>query len=373
MQEAETLLLKARSQLLMQEPFFGTLAMRLKLKAAPEVGTAATDGSYFFYDPEWIQKQNVMQLRGLFAHEVMHCALNHNTRRQERDAELWNISCDYAINPIVIDAGLVLPDKGCIDDKLRNMPAEQIYNLLNEGVIKKPRQCKWGAVLDAGKHSVNNKSTAQEEVEWQLAVAEAAEVAKQRGKLPGALERFISDIVNPKVDWREVLWPFFTDLAFDDYSWTKPNRAYISEDEYLPSMRSEGCGKIAVVHDTSGSTHAHAQQFFSELDAVLGQVQPEEVVFIECDCQVQDVRIFQRGDRLEPSDCKRKGDGGTEFTPAFKLLHDEHPDVDAVIFLTDLETGDDDFYESEQYVTSPVLWVSTNRHLQAPFGITCYL
>ena len=38
-----------------------------------------------------------------------------------------------------------------------------------------------------------------------------------------------------------------------------------------------------------------------------------------------------------------------------------------------MEPHDDDFYESEQYVTSPVLWVSTNRNLQAPFGITCYL
>lgn len=373
MSNAENLLLKARSQLLMQEPFFGTLAMRLKLVAKPEVKTAATDGACLYYDPEWIEKQDVLKLRGLIAHEVMHCALNHNTRRQERDPELWNISCDYAINPIVLDAGLMLPDKGLVDDKLRNMPAEEIYDKLKDDSQKKPKPCTWGMVMDAGKQQVESKSQAQIEVEWQLATAEAAEIARQRGKLPGALERFISDIIAPKVDWREVLWPFFTDLNTDDYSWMKPNRAYISEDEYLPSLRSEGCGKIAIVQDTSGSTAAHAQQFFSEVDGVLQQVAPSEVVFISCDCEVQDVTVFTQGERLEPKECVRKGNGGTAFTPAFKELFTEHPDVEAVVFLTDLESSSDDFEEAQRYVTAPVLWVSTNRILEAPFGITCYL
>ena len=101
----------------------------------------------------------------------------------------------------------------------------------------------WGKVLDAGQGTVNGKSNAAMETDWQMAVTEAAEVAKQRGKLPGNIASFISDIISPKVDWRSVLWPFFTNLSNEDYSWRKPHRGYISEDEYLPSMYNEGCGR----------------------------------------------------------------------------------------------------------------------------------
>ena len=155
-----------------------------------------------------------------------------------------------------------------------------------------------------------------------MAVTEAAEVAKQRGKLPGALASFISEIISPKVDWRTVLWPFFTNLVNDDYSWRKPNRAYISEDEYLPSMYEEGCGPIAFVIDSSGSTEHYYQQFASELDAVLAQVQPESVFVVMGDTKVADSFTLDHGSRLQ--DLEIKGGGGTVLAPLFEHLDDPH-------------------------------------------------
>lgn len=368
---SERHMLKARAQLLMDAPFFGTLAVRLKLKADDEIKTAATDGVHLIYSPKYVDKLSPMELRGLIAHEVMHCALNHTTRRQERDHKKWNVACDYAINNHLIECGFVLPTGGLVDAKYNNLSAEAIYNRLEDDG-KSGKQCTWGIVLDAPSGGIEAQSDAGLEAEWQIAVTEAAQVAKARGKLPGNIELFISDIIAPKVDWRTVLWPFITNLSTTDYSWRKPNRAYISEDEYLPSMYEECCGKIAVCIDTSGSiTDEELQQFISEVDAILASSQPEEVVLVQCDTDIRDVTVLPQGSRIKDQDLSFKGRGGTAFAPAFKRLYDEHMDLEAIIYLTDLECND--FAECEPYATVPTLWVCTTRHSEAPFGTTVYM
>ena len=363
---AESLLLKSRTALLMEQPFFGTLAVRLKPVADDSVKTAATDGQRLIYSPKFIEKLTPHQLKGLIAHEVMHCVFNHMTRRQDRDASIWNSACDYAINGHLIDCGFILPDGGLIDKQFNGLTAEEIYNrIANEP----PKPCAWGKVLDAGVGNVNGKSNAALESDWQVATTEAAEVAKQRGKLPGAIASFISDIINPKVDWRTVLWPFFTNLATDDYSWRKPHRAYISEDEYLPSMYNEGCGSIGFVMDTSDSTADFYQQFASELDAVLAQVQPESVHVVMGDTKVTDAFELDHGSRLQ--DLEVKGGGGTVLAPLFKHLN--NPNLEAVVCLTDLEMHDSDWEAITKLGLPPTLWVSTNTALEAPIGTTVYI
>jgi predicted metal-dependent peptidase len=62
-----------------------------------------------------------------------------------------------------------------------------------------------------------------------------------------------------------------------------------------------------------------------------------------------------------------KGGGGTAFSPAFDYINEHHPDVEAAVYLTDLESHD--FGDQPPY---PVLWVSTERH-EAPWGQTTYI
>ena len=47
-----------------------------------------------------------------------------------RDPKRWNMACDYAINPLLIDAGLNLPEGVLLDNRFRGMSAERIYNLI---------------------------------------------------------------------------------------------------------------------------------------------------------------------------------------------------------------------------------------------------
>ena len=123
---------KARTTLLLDHPFFGTLLFRLGGKASRSVATMATDGVSLFYNPEFVDTLNAAELAGVLAHEVMHPALQHHTRRGDRDHARWNMACDYAINPMLLDAGLTLPKDVLIDNRFRGMSAERIYNLIEE-------------------------------------------------------------------------------------------------------------------------------------------------------------------------------------------------------------------------------------------------
>ncbi len=77
-------LTKSRVQLLLLQPFFGTLCLRLKL-VPDHLPTKATDGSRIVYNPNFVDELKPAELEGTLAHEVMHCALGHHCRRGERD------------------------------------------------------------------------------------------------------------------------------------------------------------------------------------------------------------------------------------------------------------------------------------------------
>jgi predicted metal-dependent peptidase len=101
---------KARTSLILDHPFFGSLLFRLKGRECRSVQTMATDGVSLFYNPDFVETLNAATLAGTLAHEVMHPALHHHVRRSGRDPKLWNQACDFAINPLLVDAGLSLPD-----------------------------------------------------------------------------------------------------------------------------------------------------------------------------------------------------------------------------------------------------------------------
>ena len=121
---------KARTALLLDHPFFGSLLYRLKDRESLAVKTMATDGVSLLWNPEFVETLTAATLAGTLAHEVMHPALHHHLRRSGRDLKRWNVACDFAINPLLVDAGLKLPEGILLENRFRGMSAEQIYNLL---------------------------------------------------------------------------------------------------------------------------------------------------------------------------------------------------------------------------------------------------
>ena len=92
---------KARTALVLDHPFFGSLLFRLKDRECRSIQTMATDGVSLFHNPDFVETLNAATLAGTLAHEVMHPALHHHVRRSGRDKKRWNVACDFAINPLL--------------------------------------------------------------------------------------------------------------------------------------------------------------------------------------------------------------------------------------------------------------------------------
>ncbi|HUS92171.1 MAG TPA: VWA-like domain-containing protein [Phycisphaerae bacterium] len=128
-------LIKARTQMLWQAPFFAHRALHLELAEAPGLPTAATEGKHLWYNPTWIQEQTDSALKGLWVHEVLHIVNEHQRRRAERSPDDWNKAADLAIYHDTIDSGFELPDNDAPADLLaaaRGKSAEQLYSLLRQ-------------------------------------------------------------------------------------------------------------------------------------------------------------------------------------------------------------------------------------------------
>jgi hypothetical protein len=68
----------------------------------------------------------------MLAHEALHCALSHFARRQHRVKHRWDLACDYAINPLLVDDGLKPPPNALLMPMYKGMTAEEIYPLLDD-------------------------------------------------------------------------------------------------------------------------------------------------------------------------------------------------------------------------------------------------
>jgi predicted metal-dependent peptidase len=130
LKKAEERVVKGRVALLFDSPFFATLMFRLKMKAVAWHPTAGVDGKTMIYNPDFIDELSDLEMKGVLAHEVLHCVFDHPTTKGNRTNAEWQKACDYSINPLLISSGFVLP-KDCLNDsRFEGMNVFQIYDIL---------------------------------------------------------------------------------------------------------------------------------------------------------------------------------------------------------------------------------------------------
>lgn len=407
MKNPNELMSRIRARLLLKEPFFGSLAMRLQMieDNSPLCDTMMTNAIDIRWNRKFVESMTEAEQWGVLAHEVLHCALAHPHRRNNRDPRYWNLACDFAINPMLLDAGFKLPGqpinfstpdgvKGYLFDiQYKGMTAEQIYSKLpkkpqapggaggsggvkpqpgkgkgaqapGKGEPPQPGDITTGSFGDAptGKDVEADEMT---EHDWQMAAEQAARVALAAGKLPLGADRLLQQSREPKIDWKTELRRFLTNQVPYDYSFNRPNRRFISQGIYLPGAVKENVGKIVVAIDTSGSvTQQMLEQFAAEMTAILTEAHPSEIVVIYCDAEVNGTETFTPNDGAVK--LKMKGGGGTMFKPVFNWVEKNNTHPVALIYMTDLESSDTP--KEPEY---PTLWVTPEWvSAKGPFGET---
>ncbi len=391
--------------LLLDQPFFGSLALRLPIRADASRGTLASDGKDIRYAPGWVAETDADRIKSALARVVLACALKHHTRRGERDPERWQRASQLVTHGLLRDAGFVLPPAAEAWDGLS---VEQAYDRLPEPPDNAPApkgapQSNAGGGDDSGSNDPSDDapgeqgdpgtgdedpaspasgqappsfdpngtgeimdaaacrdddadetgaaSAAAEEQAWDEAMHQAVSLAKAQGKTPGAVEEELGRAHGSVLDWRALLRRHMTDAARRDYSWSVPNRRFIDGGLYLPSIRSEGIDTIAVIVDTSGSLPTGTLAlFWAEVREIAAELQPETVALLQVDAVLQDAMLYASGDL--PERVVIKGRGGTDFRPGFAWLSEQGSRPGCCLYLTDMEC--DRYPDAEP--DYPVIW-----------------
>jgi predicted metal-dependent peptidase len=389
-EQAAQALAAARCRLVLgkdaRSAFFATLALRLLPQVDWSIDTMATDGRHLFYSPAFVTGLSPDELVGVLAHEVMHNAMAHHARRGHRVPKRWNVAADLAVNPLLLEAGFTLPasrlmpGQGSHQDLPAGKAAEEYYGLLPDDPPRGGQQGEegqgepaegdgaaepdpggCGSVRDPGAGS--QAEVRQSQAEWEVAVAQAHQVAKQRGNMPAGLARLVEQVLHPKVDWKDVLRQFVASHARNDFSWSAPNRRFVHLGLYLPGLRSEELGEVVLAVDTSGSIgEQELARFAAETQALLESFDCSLTVLYH-DTEVQHVQRWRSGEGplvLEPV-----GGGGTSHVCVFDWLAQQGDQPTCVVCLTDLDTE----FPPQAPVT-PVLWaVVGGNTAPPPFGL----
>lgn len=395
----------ARTRLILDKPFLGALVMRLPMvEADPNwCRSTATDARTFYYNREFIEVLSLDHVQFMLAHEALHCALAHFARRQRRVKHRWDVACDHAINPLLVEDGLRAPPGTLLLDEFKGMTAEEIYPYIKDdtdeetldqhayddaeggqrgdqtnpnsrppqGGSKPSTEEARGAQSpqpdpDAGGSGAKQPpplSAAERDalsVQWQQRLAGAAQQAMQAGKLSGSLARLVDHLLQPQLPWRMLLARYLTAIARDDYSYMRPSRR--EGEAILPSLRSHHL-ELTVVLDTSGSvSEVEFNEFLAEVNAIKGQMQAR-VTLLACDMALAPAGpwVIEPWEELKLPQ-QFAGGGGTDFRPAFAWIARQDRQPDVLVYFTDAQ-GEFPTREPE----CPVLWLVKGRS-PVPWG-----
>jgi predicted metal-dependent peptidase len=374
---------------LMNDPkycLYSGIFMLGKTEVDDDLPTACTDGRNTYYGRKFVDKLKDSELKGLILHENLHKAFRHTTvwkHLYKQSPQLANMACDFVINLMIHDSdpqgsNVTLPEGGCLDEKYRGMDAGEVFRTL----MQQQKQGGGSGKGDGSGEGEQAGGSGFDEHDWESA-DEMSEDEKQTlarevdqalrqgallaGKLNGNVPREITEAMEAKVNWKEVLRDFVNSICADkdNSTWRRPSRRWVDQDVYMPSAIGEAVGRIVVAIDMSGSIgQAEVGQFLGELLSICNHVQPEGIDLMYWDTEVCAHEKYDRGDyEAIMTSTKPAGGGGTsaDCIPKYIAQHKLNPEC--VIVLTDgYISGWGDWKH-------PVFWGMTSNQV-APMGIS---
>lgn len=368
---------KAMAFLMITQPFFSHLLLsQLELYPTdfPGFPIAATDEFKIYIRPDtfYSDRFDTKHRAFMIAHEILHCVWKHCStssiwRRTGRvpvglgkelpyDNDLMNIAMDLVINAVLKhghvgempDGVLYDPMYSAQGDEEINAVYEKVYKIAKGGGQGKgkgkgngPEGDRFDELLEPGEGCGKDESD-RNDAEWQIAVTQAAAVAKMQGLLPAGLEQLVGEITAPKVSWQDRIRSTLNRrLGEGGYDWRMPNRRLITREDaiYFATQSSFQTGLIVVGSDSSGSCCDPAVQgrFFSEMAGIISDCAPEKVIVMFCDAYVHRVDELEDVGDLEAIRQKgAPGGGGTSFVPVFEKIKEMNLDPSALIYFTDM-------------------------------------
>lgn len=382
MKTAEERITQSRVRLLLNKPFFGQLATRLKLEDASEIiPTAATDGRRFMFNREFIDKLTDGMVDFLVGHEVLHCVFDHMQARGEREKGLYNAAADYNINMTLVEQKIGEPitsemlDGGemCLDWKYLGQNSYEIYDDLLEN---RPESSGMDVHLEIGGPGDGDGVHVEMSEEERKALADeikqaTIQAAQSAGSgVPDVIKRMITELVEPQMDWRDVLRTQLESNVKSDFTFMRPSKR--SGAVIFPGMDRDEELNIAVALDTSGSISTDMlRDFLSEVQGIMDQYVAYRIHICQFDTNVYGAELFTSDDGRHLSEYEIVGGGGTDFEVVFKYMEENDINPDQLLMFTDGypwgNWGNADYCD-----TCFVIHSNESKNIQAPFGVTVH-
>lgn len=385
----------ARISLLLKKPFWGQIATRLKIIETNDEWnpTMATDGKNLYFNRKFTEALSDANIQFVICHEILHCAFEHFIRLNGRKPGMWNMATDYAINwmlkrdgvgeipgPIPeIKLGAPGSENGCLlDEKYKDMTAEQIYDKLIQDKVKQRNSLdthiyvsadgKGGGRGDGDKVTVPTMSEAEaKEVRDSIreALIEAVKGQSERnaGSIPGEISRMVRELLEPKINWRDLLASTVQSQVKSDLSFTRPSRKSWSNDcgAILPGRIPEETINIFCSIDVSGSiSDKQVKDFVSEIQGIMSQYPSFTVHLCSFDTKINAYTTFTQDNQDEIEEWVPEGGGGTHIKSVFDFFTEKRIEADAIIIFTDYEDSSQETVDPEDY--PGVTWIIDNPY-----------
>jgi len=365
--------------------FAGILAYG-KVSIVDDHPTAFTDGVNVAYNGAFVESLSEAQLRFVVLHEAMHKAFRHLTvwRVLMRDnAKLANCAMDFFVNTTLMheNAGadfLAMPPIG-IQPKSEYVgkSVKQIYEDLRQQQNSGGGGDGQGEPHDSHGWDEAQALTVSEEAQAQQ--AKEVEAALRHGEMmhrkrnadtAGHDQGLFGDLLTPEVDWRTVLQDFVRDVcrARQESSWRRPNRRFLADNVYMPSMDGVSLSDIVIGFDTSGSCFGTSTmtRFVTEIAGIVEAVNPGRTHVVYWDTEVSGHQVFEGG-QFSVSEMRPVGGGGTIGSVLFDYLRAQNLTPTCIVQFSDGYVG------SWGSTTVPTLWALTSEGITAPFGTTIHI
>jgi predicted metal-dependent peptidase len=353
-------LISARVSLLLKHAFFGNLATRLQLINADDwCSTAATDGLKFYYNSRFIMMLKPKEVIFLVAHEVLHVVYDHMGRRGNRDPQLFNIANDYCVNADLKKhkVGEFITTVDCLyESKYEGWSSEQIYDDLMKNIQKLNLDQLIDKMIDdhldgegdgegegedgdqEGKGKRPTMSEAEREEmrkEIRDAILNAAQQAGA-GELPAGVERLVKELIDPVMNWRELIQTALTSAIKSDYTWMRPSRRSWHMDAVMPGTNPGEEIDVDIYIDLSGSiSQKQGMAFLSEVMGMMDAFDGYRVHVSCFDTKVYNTQEFTSENMDTAEDYELRGGGGTDFDCIFNHLKEENRVPNKLIVFTD--------------------------------------
>lgn len=377
--------------MLLSQPFFGSLLMKMKHEELPADSphkTLFVDGRRIAYNPEFMAKQTAEQALFCVAHEVLHTAWMHLDRMRHYvdckvgpdgkplDMDLFNKALDYPINASLVESKIGKPPKMgglgriCLDPERfpPTMTPEEVYCLLKQG---SGGGSSGGGSGESGQQSMDAHGPADPNDPQRITAADvqqAANICKaMRGSLPAGIDRLLGELTRPSESpWRVLRALVVSSLRGHDAStWRRLNRRLVVRGIGVPGRTAHGAGTIGIVVDTSGSIGEEMLTLFgSHMAAIIEDARPKLVKIYWTDAEVH--RVDEVASSTDLRNLLTKpvpGGGGTDMREGVAAA--EKDKCDSVVVLTD---GYTPFCDG----ATPVFWAITTTQV-SPHGRTIHI